>query len=261
VFTSRSSWLCAALLLLAACEEPLAPPHPGDKPYHAPVAPPAVAHDATLIENAVAIDAGTATGPVPAVVLDAAAAGPPPTFYSVIDALDDAKASPLKYVGIGAWPGNYSIKACIYRNDRVFLVDVYCTYREQPALSVVVISPTKGYVELYAEGDKAISQLTRKEYMTFNADVYPPLADLPAPPLDATFEQVTDWKEKSYNTRLKLPAFGACSTEIAECADPTWVATSKELIANPPDEWTWVIDQIRNRAQHDGKYVKKGTKK
>src|SRR5438094_939643 len=73
--------------------------------------------------------------------MDASIAAPVASFYAVSDALTDAKASPLKRLGIGAWPGNYSIKGCVYKNDRVFVVDVYCTYKEQTAFSVVVISP------------------------------------------------------------------------------------------------------------------------
>lgn len=234
----RSS--CIAALALLACNEPLAPPGGKEKPKLV------VPRDAAAADAFVSIDAPP--------TIDAS---PPPSFYTVADALADAKASKLERLGIGAWPGNYSIKGCVYKNDRVFVVDVYCTYKEQTAFSVVVISPTNGEVRIYAEANDPISKVKRSDYFSFYAETYPPLAELPAPKLDATFDQVTAWQETSYNTRLKLPAFGACSTDIATCADDSWLGMAKDFVKTPSDDWTWVIDQLRNRAQHDGKYVKR----
>jgi hypothetical protein len=209
-----------------------------------PVPPP------VAIDAAVAIDA-------PVITIDAA---PAVTLYRVVDALADAKASPLKRIGIGDWPGNFSIKGCVYRNDRVFVVDVYCTYKEQTAFSAVIISPEKGEVRVYAEADDPISTIERAKYFSFYAESYPPLADHPVPPLDkATFAEVTAWQQQEYDSRLGMSGFGACSTGMRTCdQDPAWDIAAREFIAEPTDDWTWIIDQLRNRAQHSGNYVKKG---
>lgn len=243
----RNGGIAASVAWLLACNEPLAPP--GGK------APPKVTpRDASAEVKAVSLDA-TVAPPV-----DAAAppvdAAPPVTFYAIGDALADAKASPLKRLGIGAWPGNYSIKGCIYKNDRVFVVDVYCTYKEQVAFSVIVIHPTKGEVRIYAEANDPISTVERSAYFTFNADSYAP--DAPPPDLKtATFDQVTAWQDEFDKHWRVQGAVYPCGTDMTNCADPTWLAPAKDFIESPGDDWRWVVDQLRNRAQHDGKYVKK----
>jgi hypothetical protein len=255
VWAGASSCVVAALALVAACNEPLGPPHKkgsdpisgsGEQKGSDPISPPADAElAAPLVDASVAvtIDAGPPAAP----------------RYTVVDALADAKASPLSYIGIGAWPGNFSIKGCIYRNDRVLVVDVYCTYKEQTAFSVVIISPEKGTVRIYAEAENPISTIERSAYFTFYAETYPPLPDLPAPAVKtATFKEVADWEQKSYDARLPLPGFGACSTGMPDCdQDPAWQEAADRFIAEPTDDWSWLIEQLRNRAQHSGKFVGK----
>jgi hypothetical protein len=252
-----ASRVVAALALLAACNEPLAPPSKGKKGSD-PISPPTNPETGSDPISP-PIDAALAATVDAEVAPPADAAPPAQPLYAVTDALADAKASPLERLGIGAWPGNFSIKACVYKNDRVFVVDVYCTYKEQTAFSVVVISPDKGKVRIYAEAENPISKLQRSDYFTFYAEAYPPLSELPPPALaDATFAKVADWEQKSYDSRLKLPGFGACSTGMASCdQDPAWDDAATELIAEPNEDWTWIIDQLRNRAQHSGNYVGK----
>jgi hypothetical protein len=251
-----ASRVAVALALLAACNEPLAPPSKGNK-GSAPISPsiPETGSDPISPPTDAAVAILTDADVAPPVD----AAPPAKPLYAVADALADAKASPLKRIGIGEWPGNFSIKGCIYRNDRVFVVDVYCTYKEQPAFSTVIISPEKGEVRIYAEADSAISKLTRKDYFTFYAEGYPVLEELPAPPLaTAKFDEVTAWQQKLYDSRIKLAGMSACSTGMASCdQDPAWDDTATEFIAGPNEDWTWIIDQLRNRAQHRGNYVGK----
>jgi hypothetical protein len=254
VWAGASSALLA-LALAAACNEPLAPP--GGKPHaHEPAAP----GDARIAAaDAVTVtDAGLVVAPAdgaPVAPADAAAV----PFYLVTEALADAKVSPLKRLGIGAWPGNFSIKGCVYRNDRVFVVDVYCTYKEQLAFSVVVISPSKGEVRVYAEANDPISTVSRADYFTFYAETYPPAL---APPAlaTATFDQVTSWQSDFQDDRRLPDTIAPCSTDIETCADPAWLSAAHAFIDVPTEDWTWIIDQLRNRAQHDGKYVAKKAK-
>ena len=53
-------------------------------------------------------------------VADAPTAVP---LYTITEALDDVAASPLEFIGTGAWFGNASIHACAYRNTRVIVVN------------------------------------------------------------------------------------------------------------------------------------------
>jgi hypothetical protein len=187
------------------------------------------------------------------VVVDAAV--PEEPRYTVTDALADAKSGKLERIGIGDWPGNFSIKGCIYKNDRVFVVDVYCTYKEQPAFSVVIIAP-QGEVRIYAEANDPISTITRKEYFTFYAESF--VFDEPPPELaTAQYDLVTSWQEKHGEAWRTNPELKACSTDMKECPDPTWLEPARAFIAAPTDDWTWIVNQLRNRAQHSGKYVEK----
>src|SRR4051812_40256554 len=77
---------------------------------------------------------------------------PQPTgVYSLGEALEDALSGPWTYLGTGPWTGNQRVKACAYRNERVLVVNVYCTIKEVKAFRVDVFSPTRGRVRIYAE--------------------------------------------------------------------------------------------------------------
>ena len=62
----------------------------------------------------------------------------------------------------------------MYRNDRVFVVNAYCTLKEPNAFRLDVYSPTRGVVSIYAEAKVPISTVRRREYFSFNAETQPP---------------------------------------------------------------------------------------
>lgn len=88
--------------------------------------------------------------------------------YSLPDALADAMSGPLRLVGKGAWYGLSGSLACVYRNDRVLVVDEYCRQREVSSLGVTVVSPTRGRASIYVEGPRPVSKLERREYLIFS---------------------------------------------------------------------------------------------
>src|SRR5262245_12532454 len=61
-------------------------------------------------------------------------------LYALDEALADALSGPLEHIGSGAWHGLARISVCAYRNDRVIVVNVYCTSKEQRASSIIVFS-------------------------------------------------------------------------------------------------------------------------
>jgi hypothetical protein len=258
--SSRGVVALAVVLAAGACNEPLGPPteKKGSDPITTeikgsdPITPPPEIKGSDPITPPPEIKGSDPIMPP----IDAA---PAVTLYRVVDALADARSSPLTRVGMGDWHGNFSIKGCIYRNDRVFVVDVYCTYKEQPAFSVVIISPEKGEVVVYAEADTAISTIDRSKYFSFYAESHLPPAELAVPSIkDATFDDVNAWQEKLYNARIGLPGIAACSTGSPSCPeDPAWDQAARAFVAAPNDDWPWIIDQLRNRAHHSGKYVAK----
>jgi hypothetical protein len=99
-----------------------------------------------------------------------------PALYALDEALADVAASPLVFMGKYGIPGLHRIMGCTYKNDRVFVVDLYCTDKEMTTFSVAIISPTRGRVTFYAEADQPISKLrARADYVdAFRADIKPP---------------------------------------------------------------------------------------
>jgi hypothetical protein len=76
-------------------------------------------------------------------------------------------SGPLRLVGKGAWHGLSGSLSCVYRNDRVLVVDEYCRQREMNAFGVIIVSPTRGRVSIFVEGKAPISKLERRDYLTF----------------------------------------------------------------------------------------------
>lgn len=110
--------------------------------------------------------AGTesAAAEVPGGAAQVTAAAPP---YALPEALADALSGPLQLVGKGAWHGLWGSLACVYRNERVLVVDEYCRPRELNSFGVIIASPTRGWVSIYAEGKAPVSKLDRSGYLIF----------------------------------------------------------------------------------------------
>ena len=185
-------------------------------------------------------------------------------MYTLEEALADATATPLTYVGTGEWYGLDRVNACIYKNDRVFVVNVYCTKKETNAVGLAVLSPKRGRAYLYAEAKKPVSKLKRGDYFTFTGETDPPVVDakLPALELGFTDAQVRGWEEKrarhfvpgcSGGTELGKP-HGNCSASLGEKAD-AWNQHNKHFLDDPPAEWYRVIQQLTERAKTEGKAV------
>ena len=81
-------------------------------------------------------------------VVDVQKPGPPPQsgLYSAQEALRDVLSGELEYIGTGRWPGVERSRACAFRNQRVVVVNAYCTLNEAQAFRIEVYSPTRGRV-------------------------------------------------------------------------------------------------------------------
>src|SRR5687768_14632844 len=97
-------------------------------------------------------------------------ARPRPGLYALDEALADALSGPLQYIDTGPWHNIQRLHACAYHNDRVVVVNVYCSVKETTAARIDIYSPTRGYVRLYAEASAPISQLNRRDYFSFKGD-------------------------------------------------------------------------------------------
>ncbi len=198
-----------------------------------------------------------------------AAPAPPGDLYALDEAVADALAGPWEHVGTGEWFGIYSIHACVYRNQRVFIVNIYCTAREQTAFGLVVLSPTRGRAKIYAEAKAPISALRRRDYFTFKGEAAPALADDRLPPLDLgfTYRELRAWDELRYKryvpacydgVELGRPQ-GGCLGELEPRAR-AWAERNRPFLDEPPADWYRLIGLLRARVPADSRRVKRSGK-
>jgi hypothetical protein len=227
-------WLIVALALACAEVPPPEPPPPEPLP---PAPPPPAA-------------------PV-------VARPPEPTgIYALDEALRDAFSGPWTYVGTGPWTGNARLKACAYRNDRVLVVNVYCTIKEVKAFRVDVFSPTRGRVRIYAEAKAPISTLARRDYFTFTGESEPapgPRTRLPPVSLTMSFAELLDYDGRRY--KAFLPSCyggveigrrqGGCLRNLAGQAE-RWAAANRGFLREPPTDWYRIVKELRALAAQHG---------
>lgn len=184
-------------------------------------------------------------------------------MYALDEALADVLSGPLEHIGTGPWFGLFRINACAYRNDRVIVVNIYCTTNEMKAFSIVVFSPARGRAVIYAEAERPISQLSRADYFTFKAETQPPPdSSLRPVSLDFTYDELTAWDEQRYykwipgcfgGVEIKRPQ-GGCLKALASQAT-TWKQRNQPFLDDPPEDWYRIVREMRRRAARDGTHV------
>ena len=185
-------------------------------------------------------------------------------LYGLDEALADVLSGPLEHIGSGPWYGLFRINVCAYRNERVVVVNVYCTTREMKAFSIVVFSPTRGRVVIYAEADHPISTLTRADYFTFKAESEP-VAREKVPPVSLAWDQaeLAAWDEKRYHSwipacyggvELRKPQ-GGCLKGLEAQIDP-WRARNQPFLDEPPEDWYRIVRDMRALAPQHSKPVR-----
>lgn len=205
-----------------------------------------------------------APAPLPPPVVQEPERQPQPRgIYSLDEALQDALSGPWTYIGIGPWTGNHRVHACAYRNERVIVVNVYCTVKEVKAFRVDVFSPTRGRVRIYAEAKAPISTLMRKDYFTFNAESEPPpgpRAGLPPVTLTMSFPELRAYDGLRYQgflpscyggVEIHRPQ-GGCLRELAPRA-AEWAETNRSFLREPPEDWYRIVRELRALAREHGK--------
>jgi hypothetical protein len=211
-------------------------------------------------------------------------------FYAPSDAIADASRTPLEHIGTGVWPGIFQIPSCVYRNDRVIVVDVYCTLKEINSFSIVVLHPTRGRVKVYAEARAPISTLQRHQYLQWKAQADdPPRPGQVSPPLrtSMTFKEIIKYEEDAY--KADLPACwidswsartfppgtaphvsksfektraasgrGQCRRKTAGI-EAAWAPLAAAFERDPPPEWYPLVRRLRELAQKRGKPDPRGS--
>lgn len=186
---------------------------------------------------------------------------PPPRpegLYAADEALRDALSSPWGYLGTGTWPGTNRTQACVFRNARVFIVNVYCTISETNAFRVDIYSPERGRVRIYAEADGPISERRRREYFTFTVESEPapgPEARLPPLSLTMSFEDLRAYEARRYDAFLPACYGGqALSRERGGCLGALaarasqWAERNRAFLQRASEDWYHLVREMRSRA-------------
>jgi hypothetical protein len=185
------------------------------------------------------------------------------SLYPPEEALRDALSGPWEYVGTGPWPGIERIQACAFRNQRVLVVNVYCTPKETQAFRIDVYSPARGHVRIYAESKGVLSARARRDYFTFMAESEPPpdpVARMSPLSLALSFDELRAYDEQRY--RASLPACygghelsrrrGSCMGALA-ARSSEWADRNRSFLEYANDDWYRVVREMRSLSARYGK--------
>lgn len=188
---------------------------------------------------------------------------PPPErkLYSAQEALDDVLSGELEYLGTGRWPGVERSRACAFRNQRVLIVNDYCTLSETQAFRIEIYSPERGRVRIYAETHGALSAHRRRDYFSFMVESSPVPTDPRLPPLTlaASYDQLRSYEQQRYEAFLPgcyggeqhQQHVGGCLGALAPRASE-WAADNRAFLERASDEWYRVVRQMRELATRYG---------
>jgi hypothetical protein len=188
---------------------------------------------------------------------------PPDSLYAADEALRDVLSGPLEYVGTGPWPGQSRVSACAFRNQRVFVVNVYCTITDTQAFRIDVYSTQRGRVRIYAESKGQVSAHTRQDYFTFTVESEPPPAlhvNIPQLSLAMSFQELSGYDQQRYRaflpgcfggqelSRKRGGCLGALEPRAAE-----WAAQNRAFLDRANADWYRVVSAMRAAATRYGK--------
>ena len=187
----------------------------------------------------------------------------PDGLYAPDEALKDALSGPWEHLGTGAWPGISRMNACVFRNARVFIVNVYCTIKDAQAVRVDIYSPQRGRARVYAESKGRVSERDRRDYFTFTAESEPPpgpQARMAPLSLAMSFQQLRVYEEQRYGaylpgcfggqelSRKREGCLGALAPRAAE-----WTTRSRAFLEQASADWYRVVRELRAAAARYGR--------
>jgi hypothetical protein len=183
-------------------------------------------------------------------------------LYGAEEALSDVLSGELHYIGTGRWPGVERSRACAFRNQRVVIVNAYCTLNEAEAFRIDVYSPERGRVRIYAEANGAVSARQRADYFSFMVESgQPPSAETGIPPLTLamSYEELRQYEQRRYDAFLP-GCFGGEQHErdVGGCLGTLaprhgeWAAQNRAFLDRASADWYRVIRQMRSLASQYG---------
>ena len=184
-------------------------------------------------------------------------------LYSAQEALQDVLSGELVHLGTGRWTGIERLRACAFHNERVLVVNVYCTVSDSHAFRVDIFSPERGYVRIYAEANGPISVRDRALYFTFTAASEPrPSAETGLPPLTLgmAYRDLQRYDEERYEAFLPgcyggeqhERKVGGCFKSL-EGHEARWTERHSDFLQEASGEWYSVLRQLRGLASRYGR--------
>lgn len=183
-------------------------------------------------------------------------------LYGAEEALRDVLSGELQYIGTGRWPGVERSRACAFRNERVVIVNAYCTLNETQAFRIDVYSPQRGRVRIYAEANGAVSVHQRAEYFSFMVESsQPPTPETRIPPLTLAmpYEELRSYEQRRYDAFLP-GCFGGVQNDrdVGGCLGALgprhgeWAAQNEAFLERANADWYRVLRQMRALAGRYG---------
>lgn len=174
----------------------------------------------------------------------------------------DVLSGELEYIGTGRWPGVERSRACAFRNQRVVIVNAYCTLNETQAFRIDVYSPKRGRVRIYAETRGTVSARQRADYFSFMVESsLPPSSATRIPPLALAmpYEALRSYEQQRYDAFLP-GCFGGVQNDrpVGGCLDTLaprhgeWAAQNRAFLERANADWYRVIRQMRALATRYG---------
>jgi hypothetical protein len=183
---------------------------------------------------------------------------PSSQLYPVDEALSDVLSRELEYVGTGRWPGIERSYACAFRNERVVVVNAYCTLKEASAFRIDVYSPEHGRVSIYAEARGGVSMRDRASYFTFTATSAPapgPETRIGPVALAMSYQDLQRYEQERYAAYLPScfggqrhgQKEGACLGALASQSN-AWAARNADFLEHASDVWYRLVRRMRELA-------------
>lgn len=192
-----------------------------------------------------------------------APARPVSALYGPEEALRDMLSGSLLYLGTGPWPGNGRMHACAFRNQRVIVVNVYCSIKDSQAFRLEVYAPKRGRVRIYAESKAPVSARTRQDYFTFTAESEPPpAASARLGPLDLSmsFDALRTYDEARQAAYLPACYGGLERQQMRNgCLGPlapqaaAWSKQNRGFLERANGDWYRAVSELRAQAARYGK--------
>ncbi len=183
-------------------------------------------------------------------------------LYSAEDALGDVRSGPLEYLGTGEWHSAERARACVFRNQRVIVVNVYCTLSDTEAFRLEIFSPQRGVARIYAEANGPLSARGRPDYFTFMVENEPaPAAELGLAQvnLSMSLPELRAYDERRYAAYLPACYAGTkFNQEQAGCLGPlrerarAYAAINRGFLQRPGADWYALVREMRALAQRYG---------